>query len=333
MTANEPTVFVALPTNLRERFFPSEVREQLEAIAAVRWHDGESHPSAEELADQLPGVDVLVTGWGAPTLTDTVLANADALGLVFHTGGSVASYVTEAVYDRGISVCSANRPMARYVAEFTLAHMTAAQRDVVRAHETIRGGGYDRTRPGRTLLGASVGLVGLGTVGRYLLPLLAPFDVNVELFDPYVPAADVTEYDFVSKATLEDALEGSDVVSIHAARTPETRGMIGADELALLPDGALLVNTARAEIVDEGALLAELGDGRIRAALDVYHEEPLPAESQLRELDNVQLTPHAAGRGPNDAFGATAVREIERYREDQALQHEIPREQADLMTR
>lgn len=333
MRESPPSVLVTLPTDLREEFFPPELAERLESTADVDWNEGDEQLSAEELADRLAGVDVVVTGWGTPTLTREVLADADALEVVAHTAGSVAPYVSEALYDRGVTVCSANREMARFVAEQALAHALAAERNIVSATEVMRTGGYDRGGESRTLFGAELGLVGLGTTGRFLLPLVAPFDVTVRVYDPYVSRSDVAEYDFLEKATLAGALEGADVVSIHAARTPETIGLLGADELARIPDGALLVNTARAELVDREALLAELESGRIRAALDVFHQEPLPPDSPLRELENVQLTPHTGGSSIRRPLAAAMVEEIERYADGRALQHEIPREQAELMTR
>jgi len=332
VSESDLSVLVTLPTDLREDFFTEETSRRLESLADVDWNRSDDQLSPGALADRLPGADAVVTGWGTAEFTPEVLADADDLELLAHTGGSVATYASDALYDRGVTVCSANRPMARFVAELTLAHVLGSQRALVGAHESMREGEYEHVRPGRTLLDRTVGLVGLGTVGRYLLPLLEPFDVSVRLYDPYVPPVDVAEYDFVEKATLETALD-SEVVSIHASRTPETVGMITAGELAAIPDGALLVNTARAELVDRQALHEELSSGRIRAALDVYHDEPLPADSPLRGLENVQLTPHLGGHGPHEVFAATMVDEIERYFEGGALQHEIPREQADLMTR
>lgn len=330
---SSPTVLATLPADQREGFFAPGTRERLESLADVTWNEREEQWSEDDLADRLPGVEIVLTGWGSPAFTPAALESADELELVAHVAGSVATYVTDALYDRGVTVCSANRTMARFVAEHALAHALSAQRDLARTHESMRAGEYEQPGNGRSLYDATVGLVGLGTVGRYLLPLLAPFDVSVRLYDPYVAPAEIAGYGFVEKASLTGALEDADVVSIHAARTPETVGMLGADELARIPDGALLVNTARAAIVDRDALLAELSSGRLRAALDVYHEEPLPEDSPLRDLDDVQLTPHLGGNGPHRNFGAAIVDEIERHVAGEALQHEIPREQANLMTR
>jgi phosphoglycerate dehydrogenase-like enzyme len=324
-------VLVTLTADQQDTFFTPALRDRLAARGDVSYNpDGTLE--RDELAERLPGVEIVVTGWGTPQFDGEVLEAADDLELLVHTGGSVAGYASEALYDRDVTVCSANRVMATFVAEHALGHALAGERYIVDAATSMRAGRYERDVPGRTLFDADVGLVGLGTVGRYLLSLLEPFDATVSVYDPYVPPADLAEHDFAAKAALEEAL-ASDVVSIHAARTPETIGMIGAEELAAMPDGALLINTARAEIVREEPLLAELGSGRIRAALDVFHEEPLPADSPLRDLENVQLTPHLGGGRLRTPFTEAMTAEIERHLDGRALQHEIPREQYERMTR
>jgi phosphoglycerate dehydrogenase-like enzyme len=324
-------VLVTLTTDQQDTFFTPDLRDRLADCGNVTYNPGGTF-DRDELAERLPGVEVAVTGWGTPQFDGEVLEAADDLELLAHTGGSVAGYASGELYDRGVTVCSANRVMARFVAEHTLGVALAGERSIVDAAVSMREGGYERDVPGRTLFDADVGLVGLGTVGRHLLSLLDPFDATASVYDPYVSPADVAEHDAATKATLEEALD-SDVVSIHAARTPETIGMIGTEELATLPDGALLINTARAELVQEDPLLAELESGRIRAALDVFHEEPLPADSPLRDLENVQLTPHLGGGRLRTPFTEAVIEEIERHLDGRALQQEIPRGQYERMTR
>lgn len=333
MADDSPRILVTLPTGLQETFFTPALRSRLAEIGPVEWNETDEQFSQSELADWMAQTRIVLTGWGSPQLDENVVAATDQLGLLAHTAGSVAHYVSAALYDVGARVVSANRPMARFVAEATLGHMIGAEREIVHAHEAIRDGQYGVDGGTRSVTEATIGLVGLGTIGRYLLPMLAPFDVDVQVYDPYVPPVDLTEYPSVTKATLEDTLSDADIVSIHAARTPETRGLLGAEELALIPDGALLVNTARAHILDEDAMRSTLQSGRIRAALDVYHEEPLPDDDPLRELSNVQLSPHLGGQGPRERFTAAVIEDIERFVAGRALQHEIPKEQADLMTR
>jgi phosphoglycerate dehydrogenase-like enzyme len=148
--------------------------------------------------------------------------------------------------------------------------------------------------------------------------------------DPYLSDAEAVTLG-VERVSLHELLARSTVVSLHAPVLPETVAMIGARELALLPDGALLVNTARSALVDEAALLAALRTGRIDAALDVFDVEPLPVDHPLRRLPNVLLTPHeAAGTVESRRrAGAIVVAEIDRFQRGRPLAHEVRPEQLD----
>jgi phosphoglycerate dehydrogenase-like enzyme len=137
----------------------------------------------------------------------------------------------------------------------------------------------------------------------------------------------------VRLVSLDDVLGQSEVVSVHVPITPETRHLVGRRELALLPDGAAFINTARAWAVDQEALLAELQTGRISAALDVFEPEPMPVDSPFRRLENVILTPHQAGRTV-DTYrrqGLAMVEEIERYWTGQPLRYQISAERHAIM--
>ncbi|MEF8885628.1 MAG: hydroxyacid dehydrogenase [Haloarculaceae archaeon] len=327
-------ILVTIPEGeLRETFFPDRLRERLESLGTVAWNDSTENLDEPGLREQVPGVDVLVTGWGSPRVTADVLAAADDLELVAHTGGSVADYVSEAVYDAGISVVSANDVMAEFTAEHALALILSDLRAVP---DLDRGMGFgewagDDTAV-RTLFGRDVGLVGLGTVGRTLLDLLEPFDAAVSVYDPYVDPPDLADAPHAELADLDAALDSS-VVSVHAARTEETVGMIDADRLARVPDGALFVNTARAEIVEEEALFEAVAAGRIRCALDVYHEEPLAPDDEWRQLDGALLTPHVGGSQIRPPLTEAVLDGIERFQHGDPLEGEIPREQWATMTR
>jgi len=128
-------------------------------------------------------------------------------------------------------------------------------------------------------------------VGRKMPPLLKPFDVELGVFDPYLTADDAASYG-AKKMELNDLLGWSDIISIHAPNTPETKNMLNLNNLCLIKPGALLVNTARAAIIDELALLGELKKGRFKAALDVFWKEPLPKDHELRRIPGVLITPH-----------------------------------------
>jgi phosphoglycerate dehydrogenase-like enzyme len=147
-----------------------------------------------------------------------------------------------------------------------------------------------------------------------VLRLLAPFDLRPLLADPYVTAADAAELG-AELVELPDLFRRSDVVSVHAPALPETRGLVSAALLALLPDGATLINTARGALIDEYALIAQLRTGRISAVLDVTEPEPPAVDSPLWQLPNVLLTPHAAGALGTELFrlGTCAADELARF--------------------
>ena len=138
--------------------------------------------------------------------------------------------------------------------------------------------------------------MGYGHVGYQVARLLRGFECRLRVYDPYLRPHLLEGLDITAAASLQDLLESSELVSLHALVTDETVDLIGARQLGWLGPDGLLVNTARAELVDERALLVALRDGLIKgAALDVFSEEPLPLDHELRRLDNVTLTPHLAG--------------------------------------
>ncbi|MYT24935.1 hydroxyacid dehydrogenase, partial [Streptomyces sp. SID7760] len=174
--------------------------------------------------------------------------------------------------------------------------------DLLRRYPAV--GNYHRT----------VGIVGASLIGRRVMELLRPFDLRVLVHDPYADPGELAALGGESCA-LDELLRRSDVVSLHAPALPQTHHLLDAAGLALMPDGATLVNTARGSLVDTVALTEELVAGRLHAVLDHTEPEVLPAGSPLYNLPNVLLTPHVAGSlgGELDRLAATAVEELERY--------------------
>ncbi|NGM70615.1 hydroxyacid dehydrogenase [Natronolimnobius sp. AArcel1] len=332
--------YPTVPT--RDVLYPDALVERLESLGSVDWNDSDEQFTPEALSNRLNGVDVCITGWGCPTLSESVLADVDTLELelVAHVGGSIATVASPALYDRKIPVCSANQTMAPFVAEGILAYALSALRDVPAFDADLKAGGWPVADGAAsaipqtdTLFAASIGFVGLGDIGRELLALLEPFGSTVRVYDPYVSADELDEFDGVELTSLEATLETADVVSIHASKTPETIHLLDGERLATLPDGCLLVNAARGAIVDEGALVAELQSGRITAALDVFEAEPLSETSPLRDLENVVLGPHVAGSPVRHRLTETVIAEIERFTAGEPLQHRHSRERYERMTR
>ena len=217
---------------------------------------------------------------------------------------------TAAAAERGITVRNNPGRNAPVVADFAVAMMMAASRGIATAHTALAGGTWlprPERKAFRTLSSTAVGLVGFGQIGGLVARLLRGFDCPVRVYDPYLTPEALAGTQVVRVPSLEELLAGSDLVSLHAKVTPETTGLIDAAALDLLGADGILVNTARAELVDETALVEALREHRIGgAALDVFSEEPLPAGHPLRGLPHVTLTPHLAGSSRDAA--TTAVR-------------------------
>jgi D-3-phosphoglycerate dehydrogenase len=195
---------------------------------------------------------------------------------------------------RGIPVLHAPGRNADAVAELTVGILLAVTRGLLRADRDVREGEYyrDGTIPyqrfrGRQIAGRTAGIIGLGAVGRAVRARLQALGMRVIAYDPYNPEA---------THALDELLAEADVVSVHAARTPETAGMIGARELGLMREGAIYLNTARGELHDLDALVEHLASGHLGGAgLDHFAGEFLAADHPLCALPNVVLTPHIGG--------------------------------------
>jgi phosphoglycerate dehydrogenase-like enzyme len=172
--------------------------------------------------------------------------------------------------------------------------------------------------------GITVGVVGASRIGRRVVQLLRTLDAEVLLYDPYVGDAEA-ELLGATRTDLDTLVATSDVVTLHAPATPETRHLLDARRLDLMRPGTLLVNTARGPLVDTQALLPHLVSGRIDAVLDVTDPEPLPSGHPVWDLPNVFLTPHMAGAQGNEVarLGALAVDELARYARGMPLEHPV----------
>jgi len=275
-------------------FITPLVKTNLSKIGEILYNNSGYDPSV--MIDMLRDADVCITGWGCPSLDEEILRDASKLRLVVHTGGTVAAIVSPSLIERNIPVISGNELYAESVAEGTLAYMLAGLRQIPFYNSLVQNGEWRPEGFGtKGLLDKNVGLVGFGAISRYLVPLLKPFNVKIMVHSNHLSNEECLTYGMIRAGSLEEIFSWSDVVSLHMARTTKTYHIINKDILKLMPDGALLVNTARGSVIDEQALADELCSGRIHAVLDVFEEEPLPKSSRLRGLDNVILIPHMAG--------------------------------------
>jgi phosphoglycerate dehydrogenase-like enzyme len=239
------------------------------------------------------------------------------------------------VFERDVVVCHAASIIADAVAEYTILAILLGLRRVHEMDRALKAGVPWRdavNAPQWQLAARTVGLISLGYVGRRVARLLKAFGSRLLVHDPYVRAEDAAAVG-VESVSLDAAFRESEIVSVHAPITPETRHLIGARQLDLLRDGAIFVNCARAWTVDQDALLKTLQTGRVWAALDVFDEEPLPVHSPFRALPNVLLTPHEAGH-TIDTYqqqGTAIVAELERFFNGGTLQYQISPERFVLM--
>jgi D-3-phosphoglycerate dehydrogenase len=228
-------------------------------------------------------------------VTEELMAGAPCLSVIGRAGIGVDNIDLPAATRRGIAVLNAPGANTVSAAEHTMALLLALVRRVPWAAAWMREGGWDRQRfAGTELRGKTLGVVGLGRIGAAVSHLARAFGMRVLAHDPYLPAERAEELG-VALQPLEEVLRAADAVTLHVPLTDETRDLIDCRRLGLLKGGALLINTARGELVDSAALLEALEQGRVGgAALDVFETEPLPADSALRRADRVILTPHLA---------------------------------------
>jgi len=279
----------------RELIFRGETFERLEAAFRIVAHEGERMP--EELLEEHIGEAALVIGQTA--LPAERLARAKKLKGVINVEGNFLPNIDYAgCFDRNIKVLAIAPAFARPVAEMGLGFAIDLARGITRADAAFREGkeGYGLSgNEGAFLLsGADMGFVGFGNLGQALLPLLQPFRPTIRVFDPWLPEGYLKDFGLVP-ASLEEVLSTSKVTFVLAGVTEENRGMIGAREFALVPDGAAFVLLSRADVVDWDAFLNATKDGRFRAATDVFPREPVPADDPVRGHPHILLSSHRAG--------------------------------------
>jgi D-3-phosphoglycerate dehydrogenase len=235
-----------------------------------------------------------IVGRSATRVSEELLRHAKRLRVVGRAGVGVDNIAMDTATALGIAVINAPAGNTVAVAELVFGVLLSLIRHLPQAYEGMRAGRWDRAQLlGTELRGKTLGIVGVGRIGGEVAHRAHAFGMDVVGYDPYVGEARFTALRVRRAAALETLLEESDVVTVHTPLTDETRGLLGRRELARLRPGAVVANLARGGIVDDAALLAALEGGHLRgAALDVYGVEPLAADSPLRAMPNLVLTPH-----------------------------------------
>jgi D-3-phosphoglycerate dehydrogenase len=245
-----------------------------------------------ELARAIADADAVLVR-SATKITRESLERAGRLKVIGRAGVGVDTIDVDAATERGVAVLTAPSGNTVSAAELTLALLLALARRVPAADRSMRAGEWDRKSfNGVELRGKTLGLVGAGRIGSEVARRARAFGMRVVAYDPYLTQERARALE-VELTSLDQVLRSADVVTLHVPLTEQTAGLLGEAQLAMLKEGAFLLNVARGGLVDEAALVRALREGRLAgAALDVYAEEPLPADHPLRALDNVVLTPH-----------------------------------------
>lgn len=328
------TVALLLTDATRAMVLTPAVEERLADMAEIRSVSGP--PGTWDVPAVLQGATACITGWGTPHLSRAMLDASPDLQLIAHTAGSIRNLLPAELVGERVRVCQAASVIASSVAEMVILQILMELRALHLFDRGLRdGAGWLDLRaqyPGKLLGVRTVAVIGASRTGRAVIRLLQPFGCRILIVDPFISEEAAKDLG-AERVDLETALERCDVLTLHAPVLPETEGMVGARELGLMRDGSVLVNSARAGLVDSDALLTELRSGRISAALDVFPEEPLPKESVWRQLPHTIVSPHSAGHTVDAHHwqGEAMVDDVERFLTGVPLQYEIPSDMASVL--
>ncbi len=316
------SLLIAVSPREAEAFLPPRLQAEIAACAhTVTWFDPTQQDKTtwtETLSTIKP--EVIIGCWSTPQFPADLPAQTRYL---CYLTGSIRHLVTREHLERGLIVTDWGNSISRYIAEAALLHTLSCLRRTPQITQLMH---VDRCWPTpdavtATLFDRRVGIHGFGRIARELVPLLAPFKCTIDVFAPDVDATTCNAFGITASASLEALFAHNQIVIELAPLNDATRGSVTESLLRLLAPGEVFVNVGRAGIVDEPALLKIAQEGEVLLGLDVFHFEPLPADSPLRSLPNVNLTPHNAGPTSDgrQAAGAHAVANLQAYTLDQPL--------------
>lgn len=323
----ERRIYACMSRHHLDLMFTPEAQRRLAALGTL---DGANDESVVQPPAGLGNdYDAVITSWSTGRDHPEHFIGS-RLGLLVHSTGSIRPVAPRMLLEQGVRVAQGGvSPMARAVAEcavgltlMQLRHLHLYDRQLQSSRDWVASRNPDH---GLSVPGRRFGIVSLSRVGWHYVDMIRGLGgTTIKAYDPYADPERAREQG-VDLVGLDELFSGSDVVAVHAPTTDETRGMIGKEQLALLADDSILINTARSAVIDTEALLAELTSGRLRAGLDVFDVEPLPADSPFYGLPNVIILPHVAGATIDDRYeqGDVVVAELERFFAGEPLLHEV----------
>ncbi|HZW05237.1 MAG TPA: phosphoglycerate dehydrogenase [Anaerolineaceae bacterium] len=301
----------------------SRLKTDLEALVGEVIYNPTGKPlRAAELAGLLPGIDGYIAG--LDEINAAALAAADRLQVIARYGVGYDNVDLAAAQSKGILVTNTPGANSASVAELALGLMLSLARQIPEGDRAIHQGKWPRIA-GASLEGKTVGIYGLGAIGKQLARRLAGFGCRVVACDPFVRPAEARALN-VELLPTDEVVAAADFLSLHLPLLPDTRCMVNAEFLARMKPGAYLINTSRGEVIDEAALAEALQSGRLRgAALDAFITEPPEAGHPLLALPNVIATPHLGAQtdGATNNMGWMAVKDCLAVLRGEAPEHPI----------
>lgn len=270
--------------------------------------------SPAELEAEIADADGVIVR-SATKITADLIDKAPKLRVIGRAGVGVDNIDLKAATEKGVVVMNAPDGNTITTAEHAIALLVSLARNIPQANAALAAGKWDKKRfVGVELHGKTLGVIGLGRIGKHVARIAKGFGMNVKGFDPFVSEEQAAE-NGLELCSLDELYGQSDFITIHTPVTEETRGMIGRDAFARMKDGVRIVNCARGGLVDEDALMLAIESGKVAgAALDVFSTEPLPSGSPLLESDRVVTTPHL-GASTTEAQEGVAFTVAEQMRD------------------
>jgi D-3-phosphoglycerate dehydrogenase len=305
---------IVVPDDFPSVFEGTPAHERCRRIGETRVYTARGADDETELIRRLDRARIAINIRAHARFTAGVFAACRALELVSIWGTGTDNIDLDAAGRHGVTVCNTPGVNALAVAEHTIALMLATARRIPQVDRQVRGGAWPRELLTQ-LLGKTLGVFGTGTIGARVIHLGRALGMEVLAWSARGDTAGIEALD-ARPATKEDILRQADVVSLHLRLSPETRGFLARKDFALMKRSAILVNTGRGALVERGALLEALGQGRIAGAgLDVFHDEPIKPGDPILAIETVVLSPHNAGQTPEVIRDGLlrAVENVERY--------------------
>lgn len=306
----KPKVGVVVRDSLRQRILSNADLEKLKGFADVTVFQEDRNLSDAEAAEFLKGMDGAFTSWNSGDLTPAILELAPNMKIWAYGAGTIKGKICDEAWEKDVIVTSAAPVIADDVAELTLGFITIGLRQVFPFSQMMRNNARPDKNSAKSLFRRTVGVISASQVGQRVMRLLKPYETRILLYDPFMTPQRAAEFG-AELADLETIARESEVVTIHAPKLDATYHMWNEKHFKLMQDDCVFVNTSRGANLDEAALIRELEKGRFFAFLDVTDPEPPVADSPLRKLPNVVLTPHCAGM-QSYRIGARKVEELRR---------------------